>query len=68
MSRRPSRLLLTLAAALWLGAAARDRLDAWIDATPLPPLTAATSTEVLDRRRRACCAPTPWPTGAGGWR
>ena len=43
------RFLLILAAALLLGAAGRDRFDAWIDATPLPALTAETSVEVLDR-------------------
>ena len=44
-----SRLLAAIAAVLFLAAAARDRLDAWIDATPLPMLTAETSVEVLDR-------------------
>ena len=33
--------------------AARDKVDAWIDATPLPPLVAETSVEVLDRHRGA---------------
>ncbi|MBL3595537.1 penicillin-binding protein 1C [Rhodovulum sulfidophilum] len=42
-------LLPVLAAVLFLGAAARDAADAWIDATMLPPLAAETSVEVLDR-------------------
>ncbi|MBL3566174.1 transglycosylase domain-containing protein, partial [Rhodovulum sulfidophilum] len=42
-------LLPVLAAVLFLGAAARDAVDAWIDATMLPPLAAETSVEVLDR-------------------
>lgn len=44
-----ARWFLTLAAGLWLAAMGRDRLDAWIDATVLPPLVLETSTEVLDR-------------------
>ncbi|MCC7319913.1 MAG: penicillin-binding protein 1C [Rubellimicrobium sp.] len=44
-----ARLLLALALLLWAGAAARDRLDAWIDATVLPPLAIAQSVEVLAR-------------------
>ena len=43
------RWLIALVAALWLGALGRDRADAWIDATVLPPLVPATSVEVLDR-------------------
>jgi len=46
---RPDRLLLVLVLVLWSGAALRDGLDAWIDATDLPPLVVATSAEVLDR-------------------
>ncbi|CUH79828.1 penicillin-binding protein 1C [Tropicibacter naphthalenivorans] len=41
--------LLTLALALWLVAFARDRLDAWVDSAPIPPLIHATSPEVRDR-------------------
>jgi penicillin-binding protein 1C len=37
------------AALLFLVAAGRDRFDAWVDATPLPPLQVETSAEVLDR-------------------
>ncbi|MFN0115048.1 MAG: penicillin-binding protein 1C [Paracoccaceae bacterium] len=40
---------LLLAALLFLAALARDRLDAWIDATHLPPLAIPTSTEVRAR-------------------
>jgi len=43
------RWLIALVVALWLGALGRDRADAWIDATVLPPLVPATSVEVLDR-------------------
>lgn len=41
--------LFVVALALWGDALSRDRLDAWIDATPLPPLAVETSVEVLDR-------------------
>ncbi len=41
--------LLVLALGLLLTAMARDRFDAWVDATELPHLTAETSIEVLDR-------------------
>ncbi|NJS39770.1 MAG: penicillin-binding protein 1C, partial [Rhodobacteraceae bacterium] len=44
-----ARWIIALAATLWLAAYGRDRLDHWIDATILPPLTVATSIEVLDR-------------------
>ncbi len=40
---------ITLAAGLWLAAFSRDRFDDWIEATDLPGLTIATSSEVLDR-------------------
>ncbi|MCR8724720.1 penicillin-binding protein 1C [Frigidibacter sp. ROC022] len=43
------RALIIIAVALFLGAAARDRFDAWVDATELPSLVAETSVEVLDR-------------------
>jgi penicillin-binding protein 1C len=43
------RLPLALAALLFAGAAARDRLDDWIAATDLPPLTVATGTEIVAR-------------------
>lgn len=60
-----ARTLLALALALWAGAAARDRLDAWIDATVLPPLAVATSTEVLDRNGALLRA---YPVPGGYWR
>ena len=43
------RLPITLAAALFAGALARDGTTAWIDATALPPLTVETGTEVVAR-------------------
>ncbi|WP_102110356.1 penicillin-binding protein 1C [Oceaniglobus roseus] len=46
---RPERMLFALAVLLFLGAAARDRFDGWIDATRLPPLALETGTEVRDR-------------------
>jgi penicillin-binding protein 1C len=47
MMRR--RWIILLVLGLWLGAMGRDRFDAWIDATVLPPLVVETSIEVLDR-------------------
>ena len=44
-----ARWLFTLALGLWLAALGRDRFDAWIDATVLPPLAVEMSVEVLDR-------------------
>lgn len=44
-----ARRVLWLAAGLLLAAFARDRVDLWIDATRLPPLTLAASVQVLDR-------------------
>ena len=44
-----ARWFLVLALVLWLGALGRDRVDAWIDATILPPLAVEMSVEVLDR-------------------
>lgn len=44
-----ARLLVLLAALLWSGAAGRDALDAWIDATLLPPLAQEQSVEILAR-------------------
>lgn len=46
------RLAWALAAGLWLAAMGRDRFDAWVDATVLPPLVAETSVEVLARDGR----------------
>ena len=44
-----ARWIFTLVLALWLAAFGRDRFDAWIDATILPPLAVEMSVEVLDR-------------------
>ena len=44
-----TRFVITLALALWAGAAARDAVDDWVDATVLPPLVSEVSTEVRDR-------------------
>ncbi|WP_420396494.1 penicillin-binding protein 1C [Nioella sp.] len=44
-----ARLFLWLAALLLAVGLARDRFDAWIDATVIPPLVPVTSVEVLDR-------------------
>ncbi len=44
-----ARGLLALALGLWLAALGRDGIDAWVDATVLPPLVPATSTVVLAR-------------------
>ncbi|RKF16230.1 penicillin-binding protein 1C [Roseovarius spongiae] len=49
---RAHRLLFALALLLTLGGYARDRLDAWVDATVLPPLLSETSTEMRDRAGR----------------
>ncbi|MFD0859312.1 penicillin-binding protein 1C [Roseovarius aquimarinus] len=46
---RAHRWLLALGLSLAIGAGARDGLDAWVAATPLPPLLTATGAEVLDR-------------------
>lgn len=43
------RWVLALALGLWLAALSRDRFDAWIDATILPPVALEMSVEVLDR-------------------
>lgn len=44
-----TRLLVALVVLMGLAAHGRDRFDAWVEATPLPPLTVETSVEVLDR-------------------
>ncbi len=44
-----ARWFFTFALLLWMAGIGRDRFDAWIDATVLPALEIATSTEVLDR-------------------
>jgi penicillin-binding protein 1C len=59
------RALLAAVAALWLAALGRDGVDAWIDATALPPLTPATSVDVVDREGRLLRAYT---VADGRWR
>lgn len=44
-----ARLVLALAAGLFLSGLARDRFDDWVNATTLPPLEVETSVEVTDR-------------------
>lgn len=44
-----ARWFIALALGLWLAAFGRDRFDAWIDETILPPLAVEMSVEVLDR-------------------
>jgi penicillin-binding protein 1C len=65
MSRRGARWLFLLVLLLGLGAWGRDRLDAWVDATVLPPLVAAQSQEVVDREGRLLRAYT---VADGRWR
>ncbi|MCZ4352000.1 penicillin-binding protein 1C [Roseovarius aestuarii] len=50
--RRPERWLVILALILALAGTARDALESWVVATPLPPLLTETGTEVLDRDGR----------------
>ncbi len=59
------RWFLILAVALWAAAFGRDRFDAWVDATDLPPLVVATSPEVVDREGRLLRAYT---VADGRWR
>ncbi len=63
--RRAPALVFTLALALWAGALARDRFDAWVDATVLPPLALETSVEVVDRDGRLLRA---YQVSDGRWR
>ncbi len=58
-------VLLALASALYLTAFARDRLDAWVDETVLPPVLAETSVEVRDRDGALLRA---FPVEDGIWR
>ncbi len=44
-----ARAAFALAAGLFLTGLARDRVDDWVTATPLPPLALSTSVEVADR-------------------
>jgi penicillin-binding protein 1C len=59
------RWFLAAALALWTGGLARDGVDGWIDATVLPPLTLATSVEVVDRDGRLLRA---YQVADGRWR
>ncbi len=57
--------LFSLVAVLFLGAAARDGVDHWIDGTRLPPLVTETSVEMLDRHGQLLRAYT---VADGRWR
>jgi len=63
--KRLHRALFALALGLFLTGAARDRFDAWVTATDLPPLTVETGSEVRDRDGRLLRAYT---VGDGRWR
>ncbi len=63
--RRAARALVALVLVLSGLAAGRDAFDAWIDATVLPPLTAAVSQAVVDREGRLLRA---WTVADGRWR
>ena len=60
-----ARWFIALALGLWLAALGRDRFDAWIDATALPPLAVEMSVEVLDRDGKLLRAYT---VADGRWR
>ncbi|MCC6306191.1 MAG: penicillin-binding protein 1C, partial [Rhodobacteraceae bacterium] len=57
--------LVLLALALWAVGLGRDRLDAWVAATVLPPAVVATGVEVVDRDGRLLRAYT---VADGRWR
>ncbi len=59
------QVFIWLALGLFLAAALRDRFDAWIDATELPPLISVTSPELRDRHGRLLRAYT---VDDGRWR
>ncbi|KUJ76456.1 penicillin-binding protein 1C [Ruegeria marisrubri] len=61
----PARLLLGLAAGLFLAGLTRDAADDWIDRTELPPVLAETSVEVRDRNGTLLRA---YPVEDGLWR
>lgn len=44
-----ARVVFAMGLLLFAAALGRDRFDAWVDATAMPPLTVETSVEVLDR-------------------
>ncbi|MBJ3763324.1 penicillin-binding protein 1C [Maribius pontilimi] len=58
-------LALWLAAALFVVALARDTFDAWVAATPVPPLSVEVSVEVVDRDGTLLRA---YPVQDGRWR
>jgi penicillin-binding protein 1C len=60
-----ARPILLFAFGLWLAALGRDRLDAWVEATVLPPLTVEMSVEVLDRGGALL---RPYTVADGRWR
>ena len=60
-----ARLLASLAALLFLGGAARDQFDFWVQGIDLPSLSAETSVEVLDRSDQLLRAYT---VSDGRWR
>lgn len=60
-----ARAVFALALGLFIAAAARDRLDAWVDATDLPVTLTETSVEMRDREGQLLRAYT---VGDGIWR
>lgn len=62
---RPAAFVFALALALFVTGSLRDRLDAWVTATQMPPLVVETSVEVLDRNGRLLRAYT---VDDGRWR
>lgn len=64
-----ARPLFALALALWAGAAMRDGVDDWVEATVLPPLVPETSVQVTDRNgallRAYTVADGRWRLGMG---
>lgn len=65
MMPRPARWLVLLVLILWAGAALRDGVDRWIDATQLPLVLAETGVEVRDRNGALLRA---YQVGDGIWR
>jgi penicillin-binding protein 1C len=65
MRRRGAVGLFALALVLFGLGAGRDAFDRWVLATPLPPLTAETSVEVLDRNGELL---RPFLVADGRWR
>ncbi|NDW45972.1 penicillin-binding protein 1C [Ruegeria sp. PrR005] len=65
MVPRPHIWLAACAVLLWGGAMARDRLDAWVDTTVLPPVLAETGVEMRDRNGKLLRV---YQVGNGIWR